>query len=111
MDGDHVFLSAITLAELRDGIDRMPVGARRRQLDLWLRAVLSPRFESRILPVDAAMAGVCGGVLARRQAAGKPIEAMDAVIAATAEAHDRMLVTHNVFDFKTSLKIVLDPWT
>lgn len=111
IDEDHVFLSAVTLAELRYGVDRLSAGAKRRQLDLWLREELPRRFEARVLPIDAAVADACGRVFARCEAAGRPIEAMDAFIAATAEVHSLTLVTHNVSDFETSLKSILDPWT
>ncbi len=108
---DRVFISAVTLAELRYGIERLPAGAKRKRLDEWLREELPLRFEDRIIPVDGAVADACGKVIARCESLGRPIEAMDAFIAATAEVHDLTLVTHNVSDFKTSLKSVLDPWT
>lgn len=111
VDEDRVFISAVTLAELRYGIDRLAAGARRKRLDEWLREDLQLRFEARILPVDVAVADACGKVFARCETAGKPIDAMDAFIAATAEIHNLTLVTHNVSDFKTSLKSILDPWT
>ena len=111
VDEDRIFISAVTLAELRYGVDRLPAGAKRKQLDLWLREELPLRFEARVLPIDGTVADVCGKIFARCEAAGRPIEAMDAFIAATAEVHNLTLVTRNVSDFKTSLKSVLDPWT
>lgn len=111
VDEDRVFVSAVTLAELRYGVDRLPAGAKRKRLDLWLREELPLRFEARILSIDRAIADTCGKIFARCEMAGRPIEAMDAFIAATAEVHNLTLVTRNVSDFMVSLKSVFDPWT
>ncbi len=111
IDEDRVFLSVATLAELRYGIERMAMGNRRKQLDVWLQEDLPLRFEGRILGVDAVVADLWGKVVARREALGRPMSAMDAFIAATAEAHGLTLVTRNASDFAASLKAVLNPWT
>lgn len=54
-DEDRVFIS-VTLAELRHGVERMPAGARRDRLNVWLTRQLPSRFEARVLPVDARTA-------------------------------------------------------
>ena len=109
-DEDHVFLSVISLAELRYGIERMASGKRRRRLEEWLRHELPIRFEGRILPVDPPIADACGRIVRRSQLLGRSIEAMDALLAATAEVHQLTLVTRNVSDFVV-LQNVLNPWT
>ncbi|HLJ27307.1 MAG TPA: type II toxin-antitoxin system VapC family toxin [Candidatus Angelobacter sp.] len=109
-DEDHVFISVVTLAELRSGIERLAAGAKRRRLEEWLEGELPVRFEDRILAIDPMIADVCGRVVARCQDLGRPIEAMDAFIAATAEVHRLTLVTRDVSDFKLALKSVLNPW-
>ena len=111
VDEDEVFLSVVTFAELRHGIERLPAGARRRRLDDWLRSELPLRFEERIVGVDGAIADEWGRVVARREARGRPIQAMDALIAATAQVHGLTLVTRNTADFQTAVKSVLNPWT
>jgi hypothetical protein len=111
MDEDRAFLSVVTVAELRRGVDRLPQGTRRRRFDLWLCAELATRFENRILPIDGDIADLCGQILARNETAGRHIEAMDAFIAATAVRHDLTLVTRNVSDFKLSVRSILNPWT
>jgi predicted nucleic acid-binding protein len=60
IDEDRVFISVVTFAELRHGIERMAPGAHRKRLDEWLRDELPQRFEARILPVDGAVADAWG---------------------------------------------------
>ena len=106
-----MFLSVITVAELRHGIERMAAGRRRKRLDDWLCDELPLRFEGRILAVDIAVADAWGKVVQRSEAAGRPIGVMDAFIAATAEAHGLTLVTRDVADFAGSATAVVNPWT
>jgi hypothetical protein len=110
VDEDRVFLSVISLAELRYGIDRIATGKRRQRLEDWLRDELPLRFEGRILHVDPSVADACGRIVRRTELLGHSIEAMDAFLAATAEIHQLTLVTRNVSDF-VALKDVLNPWT
>src|ERR1700684_294964 len=83
-DEDRVFLSVISLAELRFGVERMPAGARRIRLEGWLRDELPLRFESRVLSLTAETAQSGGELMARSQAAGHSMSVMDAFLAATA---------------------------
>jgi len=110
VDEDRVFISAVTLAELRYGVERMPAGKRRHSLDAWLRDELPMRFDGRILSVDSVIADAWGKVVARSEARGRPIGAIDAFIAATAEAHGMTLVTRNASDFEASLDAISNPW-
>jgi predicted nucleic acid-binding protein len=107
---DDVFLSVVTFAELRHGIERLPAGRRRRQLDKWLRGELALRFEGRIVLIDGAIAHEWGRLVARQEARGRPIAARDGLIAATAQVHALTLVTRNAADFQVSVKAVLNPW-
>lgn len=111
VDENDVFLSVVTFAELRRGIERLPAGARRRRLDEWLRGELPLRFETRIVGVDGAIADEWGRLVARREARGRAIQAFDALIAATAQVHGLTLVTRNTADFDESVKSLLNPWT
>ena len=110
IDEDAVFLSVVTFAELRHGIERLPASKRRKQLDEWLRGELPLRFEQRILQVDGAVADEWGRLVARHDTLGRPIHAMDALIAATAQVHALTLVTRNASDFEASVKSVVNPW-
>jgi predicted nucleic acid-binding protein len=109
-DEDRLYLSVISLAELHYGVERLPAGRRRVRLEQWIHQDLPLRFENRILPVDTRVAEAWGKTLSRCEAAGRPINAMDAFLAATAEILHLTLVTRNVADFPM-LKTVLNPWT
>jgi predicted nucleic acid-binding protein len=109
-DEDRVFLSVISLAELRYGVERMAAGARRSRLEAWLRDELPLRFEDRILPVDDNVAGAWGRAMSVSEALGRPMGAMDAFLAATAEVHRLTLVTRDVKGFP-GLRAVVNPWS
>ena len=109
-DEDRIFISAVTIAEIRYGIERMPRGTRRDRLEVWLTDDLPLRFEARVLPVDAGVGDRWGRVMARGQAAGRPVTAIDAFIAATAERHDLTLATRNVADFEVLGIRLINPW-
>jgi toxin FitB len=110
VDEDRVFISVVTLAELRYGVECMSDSSRRRRIDEWLQHELPGRFEGRILPVDDAVAHAWGRVVAHRKSIGRRIEPMDALIAATALVHDLTVVTRDASAFKASVKSV-NPWT
>ena len=110
VDEDRVFLSVITLTELRYGIERLAAGKRRKRLDDWLEHELTVRFEERILVVNQRVANACGEFLARRESGGRPLGAMDAYLAATAHVHRLTLVTRNDSDFEGTVGC-LNPWT
>ncbi|MFB3917729.1 MAG: type II toxin-antitoxin system VapC family toxin [Terriglobales bacterium] len=110
VDEDRVFLSVITLTELRYGIERLAAGKRRKRLEDWLHIELTLRFEGRILDIDPTVANACGELLAQREAAGRPISAMDAYLAAIAEVHHLTLVTRNDSDFEGTVRC-LNPWS
>jgi toxin FitB len=109
-DEDRIFISVVSLAELRYGVERMAAGRRRSRLEEWLRDELPLRFEGRILPVDIKVAEAWGKTVSRYESAGRPIGVMDAFLEATAEMHRLTLVTRNVSDFPL-LKPTLNPWT
>lgn len=109
-DEDRVFLSVATLAEIRRGVEALPVGRRRDRLAAWVVDELPARFEGRILDIDQGVATEWGGVVVRSENAGVPIGTMDAFLAATARAHSLTLVTRDVGDFRCAGIDVLNPW-
>lgn len=100
VDEDRAFVSVISLAEIRFGVERLAPGRSRTRLDQWLREELPTRFEGRIVPVDEEVADACGRLLAQARRAGRGLEAMDALIAATCEVRDLVLATRNLADFQ-----------
>lgn len=110
VDEDRTFISVITLAELRFGIETMGESSRRRLIDEWLRHELPQRFEGRIIAVDEAIADAWGKAVAHRKSLGRRIEAMDALIAATAQVRQLTVVTRNTSDFAGSVKTLVNPW-
>ena len=98
-DEDRIFMSVVTFAEIRFGVELLAQGRRRYRLDRCLREELPERFEGRIVPVDEQVADACGRLLARARQAGRGLGAMDALIAATCLASDLVLATRNLEDF------------
>jgi toxin FitB len=109
-DEDSLFLSVVTLAELRRGVQRLPEGRRQSRLDAWLRDELPARFADRVLGIDAAIADAWGRIIVRRERAGRPMGAMDGWIAAIATVHDLGLVTRNEVDFAGAVDRIVNPW-
>ena len=110
-DEDRIYISVVTLAELRYGVERLAAGQRRKRLNEWLEDELPQRFGDRVLPIDAVIANTWGQIVARREALGRPIGAMDALIAATAQAHGLTLATRNEADFDSAVSAIINPWT
>jgi predicted nucleic acid-binding protein len=111
VDEDRVFMSVVSFAEIRHGIEMMPAGRRQERLTSWLIDELPARFEGRILGIDQHIAETWGIVMARGQKAGATPGTMDAFFAASAEAHGLTLVTRNVSDFAKAMIPLLNPWT
>jgi hypothetical protein len=106
----EIATTAVSLAEIDYGLCRMPPGRRRKDLEARLRTFLARGFDDRILPFDAAAAGLYGSIVTSRQAMGRPIDAFDAMIAAIARSRMAAIVTRNVADFEGCGVTVLDPW-
>jgi len=110
VDEDRVFISVISFAEIRRGVEMLPAGRRRERLAAWLAEELPVRFEERILDIDQHVAGTWGVIMARGHKIGLTLGSMDAFVAATAEAHGLTLATRNVKDFRRLGVSLLDPW-
>lgn len=103
-----LYLSVLTLGEIRKGIEGLGDDERRMALLDWLETDLPAFFTGRILPVDAQVADRWGRLIA---AAGRPLPAIDSLLAATALAHDLVLVTRNSRDFSGLPLQLMNPWT
>ena len=109
-DEDITFMSVVSLAELRRGIELLDAGRRKSALHSWLSEHLPERFAGRILAIDSVIADQWGrlSAAAHRQGIGLPV--MDGFIAATALAHSHVVVTRNVRDFQRLDVAVVNPW-
>lgn len=103
-----LYLSVLTLGELRKGIDALPETPRKLALLDWLEAELPIFFAGRILAVDTKVADRWGRLVAQ---AGCPLPAIDSLLAATALTHGLTLITRNLKDFQHADLAVLDPWS
>jgi predicted nucleic acid-binding protein len=109
-DESILFLSVLTLGEIRNGVERLRPGRRRGRLESWLQVDLPRRFQDRILPVTAAIADRWGAVSAIAAAKGKPVPVVDGLLAATALHHNLTLVTRNTSDVSGTGVPTLNPW-
>jgi predicted nucleic acid-binding protein len=109
-DESLLYLSVLTLGEIRKGLAALPQGRRRARLEAWLEVDLRGRFSGRILPVDAAVADRWGLLAAQARRNGAPLPIIDGLLAATALHHNLTLVSRNVCDFAAAQVSVLNPW-
>jgi predicted nucleic acid-binding protein len=107
---EELWTCAIVVAEVLSGLDLMPAGKRQQQLREKAESMFSTLFADRILPFDEAAARVYGAVLRTRRSLGRPIDEMDALIAATALAHGSALATRNISDFEGTGIALVNPW-
>jgi toxin FitB len=110
-DEELLFLSVLTLGEIRKGITTLTDRARKTRLEAWLRGSLLARFEGRILPIDHAIADRWGQISGSLAAQGSPLAVIDGLLAATALHHNLTLVTRNTRDVARTRVGVFDPWT
>lgn len=102
----ELFLCAPVLAELRYGVERLPAGRRRTELDRLVTSAEEDLFANRILPLDRESAHEFGRVVAKRASVGRPILPMDGLIASIAIANGMAIATRDSDDF-TGLGIEL----
>ena len=105
-----LYLSVLTLGEIRKGVAGLPQSKRRTQLETWLELELQLRFAGRILPVVAGIADRWGLLAAEAKQNGKPLSAIDGLLAATAIHHSLTIVSRNVADFASAQSPILNPW-
>jgi tRNA(fMet)-specific endonuclease VapC len=109
-DNVSLYLSVVTVGELRRGFTALPQSKRRIQLEQWFEHYLLPLFIGRILPVTQSVADRWGILAGECQLRGTPLNTADGMIAATALEHDLTIVTRNVKDFAGLGLMVFNPW-
>jgi toxin FitB len=107
---ETLFLSAITVAELRAGVALLPAGRRRTGLHESLERRVLPLFAGRVLAFDLACTQAYAEMIAKARAAGLAIASADGYIAAIAVANGLMVATRDTTPFKAAGTAVIDPW-
>ena len=102
-----MFVSVLTLGEIRRGIMMLGQGRRRQRLSAWFETELPMWLGDRVLPLDAYVADRWGRLMARC----KKLPAVDGLIAATALSHSLTVVTRNEADFVATGVELVNPWT
>ncbi|CAN5287031.1 type II toxin-antitoxin system VapC family toxin [soil metagenome] len=108
--GESLFLSAITVGELRRGALLLAEGKKRRALLHWIETGIKADFSGRILPVDTVVMERWAQLQVATGRTGKRRPVMDSLIAATALSHNLTLATRNMADFKAARVALVDPW-
>lgn len=103
----QLYLSVLSLGEIRRGVERLEAGERQQALRTWLERELPAFFARRLLPIDAAVAHRWGLLMAQM---GRPLPAIDSLVAATALEHNLVLITRNLKDMAGLPVPVANPW-
>jgi toxin FitB len=107
---ETLFLSAITVAELRAGVALLPAGKRRAGLHQSLEKRVLPLFAGRVLPFDLACTQAYAALMSTARAAGLAIASADGYIAAVAIANGLAVASRDTGPFKAAGATVIDPW-
>jgi predicted nucleic acid-binding protein len=110
LEVSDVATTAITAAELRYGVARLPEGHRKRELTVVIRGILGEDFYGRILPFDERASVRYAEIVTGRERIGRPIGVADAQIAAICRDLSAILATRNTADFEETGNELLNPW-
>ena len=108
-DESNVFLSALTVGEIRRGIEMLESGKKKTHLRNWLENIRAA-FAGHILPITESTFAVWGVMFAAFEKQGMKRPIFDSLLEATALEHDLILVTRNVPNFQQSTVTILNPW-
>ena len=107
---EALFISALTVGEIEKGVSLAPDGRKKLALETWLGRMRGV-FAGRILHVDDTVATTWGRLAAAAEQSGRPLAAIDGLIAATALTHAFPIVTRNVTDFVATGVVLVNPWS
>lgn len=110
LDDNQIYLSAITIGELKQGIEKLPDSLRKDTLREWLANDLLVRFSTQILPIDLDVMLTWGQLSALLGKKGRILPVMDSLMAALALQRHLTLVTRNEGDFKDTGVTIINPW-
>jgi predicted nucleic acid-binding protein len=103
-------LSVLSLGELEKGIHKLSDGRKKASLAVWVDD-LAEQFQERTLPINEAVAVMWGRLQAEAEKKGRPLPAIDGLLAATAKVHELTLVTRNDSDMEAAGIPIFNPWT
>ncbi len=106
-----LYLSVLTIGEIRKGIAALATGKQRARLETWIELELKTRFNDRILPIDEEVAERWGVLAAQAKEAGRPLAVVDGLLAATALHYNLAIVTRNTADFSETNVSLVCPWS
>ena len=107
----NLYLSVLTFGEIEKGIEQSVNEEKKKRLRLWVEEDLKQRFEGRILPIDMRVASRWGEVQGKSEIIGRPLPAIDGLIAVTGLVNNCVVVTRNVTDMQQSPVELFDPWS
>lgn len=107
---ETLFLSVLTMGEMRKGLSKLPKSKKKQRLTAWLNTLLQD-YKERILPIDLLVAENWGRIQGEAEKAGTPLSTLDGLIAATAHTYNLTVVTRNESDFKPADVPMVNPWT
>ncbi len=110
LPAESVWLPAITVFEVRFGLELLPAGRRRRALEEAFSRALAEDFQGRVVPFDRAAADAAGAMAAERRRGGRPVDMRDVQLAGIARARKAALATRNVRHFEGLGLSLIDPW-
>lgn len=108
---DTLYISIITIGEIAKGISKITESKRKESLMKWLNETLPSRFNDRILGLDFSTMVLWGNLVGQLEQKGRPLPAMDSLIAAIAIHNGLSLVTRNEKDFAGTGVVIINPWS
>ncbi|MCV3216128.1 type II toxin-antitoxin system VapC family toxin [Plectonema radiosum NIES-515] len=106
-----LYISIITIGEIAKGISKITASKRKESLTKWLNETLPSRFKDRILGIDFSTMVLWGNLVGQLEQNGRPLPAMDSLIAAIAIHNSLSLVTRNEKDFAGTGVVIINPWS
>ncbi|MFV9505924.1 MAG: type II toxin-antitoxin system VapC family toxin [Oscillochloridaceae bacterium umkhey_bin13] len=109
-DSLQLYLSVITIGEIRKGVEKLTDAARQERIYTWLTSHLLIRFDGRILPIETDTMLIWGALTGRLEKEGLTLAAVDSFIAAIALQHQLIIATRNTSDFQGTGLQLINPW-
>lgn len=106
---ERLFLSVITIGEIRKGLTKLPDSKRKAELTNWLNTLLE-NYQNRIYTINLTVAENWGVIQGNAEKDGTPMSSIDSLIASVAYTYNLVLVTRNESDFKASKLPIQNPW-